>query len=403
MQTPSTALVIGGGVIGMNVALALQERGVSTTVLDAPSSARPASWGNAGHIAVEQVTPMASWSAIRALPRRLLAVGGPVSLPLGEIAAWLPFGARLVRAAAPGRFAEGMAALKALMAEAMPAWRRRVAAIGAANLLLEDGHVVAWESAETAAAGRAAWAAADKGTARFRDASPEERVWLEQVAPGKVVDAIRFIGTGRISDPDDLAEALEAAFLAAGGTRKAAFATLGAATLAQADIVVVAAGVRSGELLRGVGHHVPMIAERGYHIQSTAAAWPEGLGPVVFEDRSLFLAPFRSGLRATSFVEFASPDAPADPAKWARLRRHVRALGLPLSAPESEWMGARPTLPDYLPAIGRSGRAPNLFYAFGHQHLGLTLGPLTGELVAALVTEGRAGMDLSAFSLDRFD
>jgi len=111
---------------------------------------------------------------------------------------------------------------------------------------------------------------------------------------------------------------------------------------------------------------------------------------------------FRSGLRAASFVEFNRAHAPADPRKWSRLRGHVAALGLHLREPCSEWFGARPTLPDYLPALGRSRRAANLLYAFGHQHLGLTLAAITGELIAALARRESTTIDVTPFDLERF-
>lgn len=107
-------------------------------------------------------------------------------------------------------------------------------------------------------------------------------------------------------------------------------------------------------------------------------------------------------VQAASFVEFGRVDAPPDPRKWERLESHVRALGLAMAPPFTRWMGARPTLPDYLPAIGRSRRAPNLIYAFGHQHLGLTLAPITAELIAALVDERPPAIDLTPFDLTRF-
>ena len=112
---------------------------------------------------------------------------------------------------------------------------------------------------------------------------------------------------------------------------------------------------------------------------------------------------FESGLRAASFVEFSSLSAPPDPRKWQRLRTHAATLGLPIEADARPWIGARPTLPDYLPAIGRSDRADNLLYAFGHQHLGLTLGPLTGEIIAALATGAPPPVDAKPFSLRRFE
>ena len=152
-----------------------------------------------------------------------------------------------------------------------------------------------------------------------------------------------------------------------------------------------------------LGHRAPIIAERGYHIQSPTRDLETGFPPVVFEDRSMVVTPFRSALRATSFVEFARASDPPDPRKWTRLLAHAKAVGLPFERQPSQWMGARPTLPDYLPAIGKSDRVPNLIYAFGHQHLGLTTGPITGELVAALAMGERPAIDTAPFSLSRFE
>jgi D-amino-acid dehydrogenase len=123
---------------------------------------------------------------------------------------------------------------------------------------------------------------------------------------------------------------------------------------------------------------------------------------VVFEGRSLILTRFEDRLRVASFVEFGHESSPPDPRKWARLRRHLTELGVQLEGPVAEWMGARPTLPDYLPAIGVSRRASNLYYAFGHQHLGLTLAAVTGELVASLMGGATPVVDLTPFDLDRF-
>jgi D-amino-acid dehydrogenase len=226
-------------------------------------------------------------------------------------------------------------------------------------------------------------------------------------------DALRFVGTGRVLDPGALCDHLAATFAGAGGEiRMAGVKRLGIekgrAVLAlddgariSADVIVVAAGVGSGELLRQIGYRVPIIAERGYHIQAESAAWPD-LPPVVFEDRAMIVSRFRSGLRAASFVEFGHESSPPDPRKWRRLRAHVTALGLPFDSAPREWMGARPTLPDYLPAIGRSARADNLLYAFGHQHLGLTLAAINADIVAALALGHDAPLDMSPFALERF-
>ncbi|WP_213979698.1 FAD-binding oxidoreductase [Sphingomonas sp. dw_22] len=412
--SPERALVIGGGIVGLSVAIALQGKGIST-ILVAPSGMRgTASWGNAGHIATEQVEPLASAALVKSAWRRLFWRGGALSLPPGEIAHWLPFSLRLLLAARPSGYARGRAALEAALAQAMPAWRRLVAVADAPGLLIERGHFIAWESEASAEKGRAHWLAAPTGSARVRDVTPAELAQLRALVSAPIAGAIRFEGSGQIADPDLLADALEATFLRLGGARRSGIATLrrtagGAVEAISADgalltsgPVVIAAGAASGALLRPLGHAVPIIAERGYHIQSDGAGWPEDLPPVVFEDRSLIVTRFRSGLRAASFVEFGSIATPPDARKWARLRAHAAAIGLPFAGAVHEWIGARPTLPDYLPAIGRSSAAPNLFYAFGHQHLGLTLGPVTGEAVAALIAGETPELDLAPFDLRRF-
>ena len=399
---PRSVVVIGGGIVGLSTGLALQARGLAVIILDAPGSQAPASAGNAGHIAVEQHEPLASFASLRSLPGRLMSRGGPASFPAGATAQWLPFGARLLRAAAPHRFARGKQALGALLTEALPAWRRLLEGVGAPDLLRPQGNITAWESRAAATRARAALRGFDSPVARWRDLTAAEAALLAGQVRSAPADAIRFEGSASVADPAAVLDALRSAFESRGGVVEARAATLAEARRRGADLLVVAAGVRSAALMREIGTRVPLIAERGYHIQSAESAWPLALPSVVFAERAVVATRFRSGLRATSFIEFTRPDAPADPRKWERLKAHAAALGLPFAAPVDTWLGSRPTLPDYLPAIGRSRRDPRVLYCFGHQHLGLTLGPLTGELVATLACAEAPALDLSPFAVERF-
>lgn len=416
-QLTQHAIIIGGGIVGTSCAIRLQEKGISTLLIERENPLRGASWGNAGHVAVEQIDPLASMATVKSFPRRLFWRGGALGLPWRDIGRWLPFSLRLLNAARPSRFAAGRTALKAMLKEAMPAWRRIDALCAGQSRLIEDGHFIVWESEASAQAGLQAWMAADCGTARFRDATPHEFTLLKALFPHPIIAAIRCEGSGRIADPTRLAQDLKDALLAAGGrieqaevsalptrNRQAQVQLADGRTL-DADHIIVATGAASDALLRPLGHKVPIIAERGYHLQMPKApeGWPMDMPPVVFEDRSMIVTRFESGLRAASFVEFSSLSAPPDPRKWQRLRTHAATLGLPIEADARPWIGARPTLPDYLPAIGRSDRADNLLYAFGHQHLGLTLGPLTGEIIAALATGAPPPVDATPFSLRRFE
>ncbi|MES1262275.1 MAG: FAD-binding oxidoreductase [Acidobacteriota bacterium] len=412
-ESAHTAIVIGGGIVGLACALQLQRRGMDTLLVEPLAATRAASWGNAGHLAIEQVEPLASRRTLRSFPRRLFSRGGALSLPPGQIATWLPFAWRLSRAASPTRFESGKAALAKLLRESIPAWRRLGSLADAADLIADDGHFIVWETAAGARAGRAQWASTETGEARFRDLTSQESKDLCAMLPRTFADAVRFVGPGRVRDPGELIDRLQAMFVSAGGERRiaraqslkvdgaAASCVLQNGETIRADTIVVSAGVGSRALLEPIGHRVPIIAERGYHLQAKQCDWPD-TPPVVFEERSMIVSRFRSGLRAASFVEFSSENAAPDPRKWQRLRSHVDALGLPFQGACTEWMGARPTLPDYLPAIGRSARAGNLWYAFGHQHLGLTLAAVTGELIGSLATGETPTVDTAAFDVDRF-
>jgi D-hydroxyproline dehydrogenase len=411
-------IVIGGGVVGLSVAQRLLRAGASVTIMDearGPGLAHPgaASWGNAGHIAIEQVEPLASWPVLRSAPRRLFSAGGALGLPLSHINQWLPFACRMAAASQPARVEHGRTALRSLLAAALPAWRSLITEVGAPELVRETGHFVVWETRGTAAAGLASWRAVDTGTARFHECDADELRQLASIMKHSPAGAIRFENTAQIADLPRLGEALRSSIVARNGRilqakvqavtqeNGSVRVTCGDGASLDADFAVITAGVRSRELMEPFCRPVPLIAERGYHIQMTDHGWPD-LPPVVFEDRSMIVTRFESGLRAASFVEFSSPDAPPDTRKWQRLRQHIEALGLPCTAAGREWMGARPTLPDYLPAIGRLPNAPNILYAFGHQHLGLTLAAITGELVAQLATQSPTSLSLNAFDIQRF-
>lgn len=369
------------------------------------------SWGNAGHIATEQVEPLASLAALRSAPRRWSGFGGALDFrqPLSH-AGWI---ARYLRACAPARFEAGRAALRGLLADSLPAWRRLVDGLEAPELLQEQGHWVCWESDASARRGRATWQGADIGSARCAELAEAQRVALQARLAVPLAGALAFENTAQIADLPTLAQRLAAAFERAGGRSlrdrvqtlrcdgRHVHALTEAGVRLDADLVLVCAGVRSRGLMASLGLQAPLIAERGYHLQWASHDWP-ALPPVVFEDRSMIVTRFAGGLRAASFVEYAKIDAPPDPRKWARLQRHVAELGLPVQGGALPWFGARPTLPDYLPALGRSARFDNLAYAFGHQHLGLTLAAVSAELIAAHCAGQASPLPLKSFDIERF-
>jgi D-amino-acid dehydrogenase len=164
---------------------------------------------------------------------------------------------------------------------------------------------------------------------------------------------------------------------------------------------VICAGVHSASLLAPFGLRVPLQAVRGYHVEIPGpSAFLDA--PVVYTNHRIIITPMTGRLRATSFMEFARADAKPDERKPLRLRRQLRELGYACEADGTSWVGSRPALPDYLPGIGRAPGAAKLFYAVGHQHIGLTLAPISADLLADIIAERSPRMPVAAYDLKRF-
>ena len=165
--------------------------------------------------------------------------------------------------------------------------------------------------------------------------------------------------------------------------------------------VVIAAGAWSRSLAQQIGDDIPLDTERGYHIEFAMDACPIRR-PVSPVDLGFYITPMAGRLRVAGTVELGGLSAPPNPKRVALLERGVRRLFPDLGPVQSQWLGFRPSLPDSLPIIGPSRRHPNVIYAFGHGHLGMTLAGVTSRIVASLVEKRNDSPDLHAFRPDRF-
>jgi D-amino-acid dehydrogenase len=401
--------VVGGGLIGAAAAVRLQDRGARIVLFDPGHARARASFGNAGLIANELAEPLSSWATIRAAPARLFAFGGPLDFVWKDAGLWAPWALRFLAASRRDRFEAGRAALEALHIDAAPAWRRLAGDLGAPDLLRDTAHWAVWESEASLRKGAAAAKASAGRAVRVRDVAAQELAAIAGEISPRFAGGVVFEGSSRVSDPDAAVAALHRRIARAGGEivagrvgRVAADASgvvLEDGAEIAADLVLVAAGARSSPLVGDHGLVAPLVAERGYHLHYAEHDFAPTLPPLVLEDRFICVVPCGDGVRITGFTEIGSPDSPPDPRKWARLRRHVAELDLPVRGEPSRWMGARPSLPDFVPAIGRKGR---LLYAFGHQHIGVTLAAATAEAMAELAQADATPQRLRAYDLSRF-
>ena len=404
--------VIGAGVIGCAIACALAREGRRVLLADPEEpGVGGASFGNVGHIAAELIEPLPSVGLLFGFWRELFAFGGPLDIPwrtLPRVALWAPrFAAAAFRRRANTQH------LAPLVRPASAAWERLLRELGTPGLLRRNGHYQVWLGAT---AGRRARAEACRMTRLGVATAPVAAELLRAVASAagdETIAGLKFPDSAHVLDPRAVCEVLARAAVERGTTLQRArvrslaprgdqIEMLSDAGVFTAATVIVCAGAWSGPLLARFGLRAPLEAVRGYHIELPGhAALVDA--PLVYMDSSIVVTPMAARLRASSYMEFSRPEAAPDPRKPVRLRANLRRLGYRCEAESCAWVGPRPVLPDYLPGIGRAPGAARLFYAIGHQHLGLTLAPVTADLMAALVCGREPVHDVRPFDLRRFN
>ena len=408
-------IVIGAGIVGAATARALQREGHAVTLVDSGEPGRATSYGNAGFIAIDHVLPLARPSTLKRIPQMLTDRTGPLTVHAPSIPALLPWMARFAVAAySKAEVKKGIDSFGTLMAEANIAWKAEIQASGLGELFRSQGAMYVYESEASFAGGEEERALQKAKGTEFEIVDGNR---AHALAPGLAQHIVRGVyyphGMHTIN-PYKVVATLVERFAADGGTvlrsRVRGFGRDGNRVTSvevtdqslPARAVVIAAGRASGELTRLLGFNAPLVAERGYHVMLT----PDNVRfelPVSPAGRGFFITPMEEGLRLAGTVELA---APHQPPSWHRadiLVRHLKDIFPGVGGSEiSRWIGERPTLPDFRPAIGRAPRLANVYCGYGHQHVGLTLATATGRLIARQMAGETMPAALAACDPGRF-
>ena len=410
--------VIGAGMVGVCAASWLQRDGHSVFLVEAAEPGRGASFGNAGCFNGSSVTPVSMPGVIANVPRWLFDPLGPLSLRWSYLPTIAPWLLRFIRAGTPEKVRAQARALRPLVGPTLETLKVLVSAAGAEDLVHRHGHLYVYRSAEGLEKDRLAWDMRRENGVEIDTFDADE---LRQLEPALSRDYMRGVlvrENGHTSNPLALVERLVEHFVRSGGElvqgRAYGFRLEGGRLIAiqtdagdlPADAAIVCAGAYSKPLAAALGDRVPLETERGYHLMVRD---PEIMPriPTADADGKFVATPMDTGLRFAGTVELAGLEAPPD---WRRARillEQGRKMlpGLAGSHPQeriSVWMGHRPSLPDSLPVLGPSRATPDVIYAFGHGHVGMTSAPMTGKIVADLVSGRPPSIDVAPFAPGRF-
>ncbi len=404
--------IAGAGIVGVCIAALLAEAGKRVIVIDRTGIVEETSSGNAAALAFTDVLPLAHKGMARKLPGWLMDPLGPLSIRPSYLPRLAPWLIRFLRAGNPRHFDAAVAAQTALMHLAEPEMIGLMKRAGAHNMLRADGCLELYRSQGEFEAAKPGFGARARHGIAFTHLTQGE---LSDYQPGlsPLFVAGTFVPAWKtVSDPKDLGKALwthaerKGASFAPGvvtgiDTHGPALALDDGRRVA-ANTVIIAAGAWSHILARQAGDRIPLETERGYNTTLPKDAF-DLRRQLIFSADGFVITPLETGIRVGGAVEFAGLDAPPNFARAkAMLEKTKRYLPGLKTGGGREWMGYRPSLPDSLPVIGRSSASPNVLYAFGHGHLGLTQSAATACLIRDLVLGQSPAIDLAPFSPQRF-
>ena len=408
-------LVLGAGIVGVSSALHLQARGRQVVLLDRQPPGNGTSHGNAGLIERASVIPYAFPREVTKLVRYGLNQQSDVRYSLRHLPKAGPWLLQYWRHSSPKGLAAATRAMLPLIERCVSEHLALARPANMLQLIADGGWLEAFNDQE-------AFDFAQRAAADLRDYQLNYRV-LDRTAllalePGLhqgVVGGLHWLDPKTVSDPGGLTRGYAELFKQRGGQ----FVIGDALSLTQieggwqvhselgpitAQEVVVALGPQASGIFEPLGYRIPLAIKRGYHMHYAALPGTRLQHPILDPVGGYVLAPMVGGIRLTTGIEFADCDDPINEIQLRRceaLARNFYPLGERLDA--EPWLGRRPCLPDMCPVIGPAPRHPGLWFNFGHAHHGLTLGPVSGQLLAQMVTGETPFTDPTPYRAERFN
>jgi len=404
--------IVGAGIQGISNALFLQKKGFKVTIFDRDEPGSPvASYGNAGHFSPYASVPINRPDVLTDVPAMLLKSTGPLALKWNYVPKMIPWFLQFIRNCTKKNMMHTAKNMHQILDLALPAYDELFDEIEIGGLVEKKGILYIWNDQSLKSRELEIKVRDELGvdqqvvtTKEIHDLEPN----IKPIYHGGV-----YYKHGRHArNPKKILLKLYDLFLTKGGkflkmdvkginfyeekpiikTETQSF---------NFDKIVIACGSFSKKLTDNLDEKIPLDTERGYHVHFKDCDHLLSR-PVIFQNRGFGITPMEQGLRVVGTVEFGGLDNPLSKSRVKNLISNAKYMMGDLPEHEDEWLGFRPTLPDYLPVMGPSKKYKNVFYCFGHHHLGWTLGPISGKIISGMIAEENTNLNLKPYSSLRF-
>jgi glycine/D-amino acid oxidase-like deaminating enzyme len=405
--------IVGAGIQGISNALFLQKKGFNVTIFDRDEPGSPAaSYGNAGHFSPYASVPINRPDVLTDVPAMLLSSTGPLALKWNYVPKMIPWFLQFIRNCSTKKMMHTAKNMHQVLDLALPAYDELFDEIDLGGLVEKKGILYIWNDQSLKSRELEIKVRNELGVDQ-QVVTPKEIHDLEPNIKPIYHGGVYYQHGRHARNPKKILLKLFELFLKKGGKflkiniKEIGFNEEKPLIKAETqsflfDKIVIACGSFSKKLTDNLGEKIPLDTERGYHVHFKDCDHLLSR-PVIFQNRGFGITPMEQGLRVVGTVEFGGLDNPLSKSRVKNLINNAKYMMGDLPEHEDEWLGFRPTLPDYLPVIGPSKKHKNVFYCFGHHHLGWTLGPISGKIISGMIAEENTNLDLKPYSSLRFN
>ena len=412
-ELKSSIGVIGAGIQGICISLCLIKKGFKVTLIDRDDPGKDsASYGNAGHFSPYASVPINRPDVLAEVPSMLLSSTGPLALKWNYVFKMFPWFLKFIKNCSRKNMMHTAKYMHQILDLALPAYDELFEEIDISGLVESKGIIYFWTNKDLKSRELEINIRNELGI-KQQLLTPHEIHDLEPHIKQIYHGGVLYPNARHARNPKKIMLKLFDLFLKEGGhferqnVQTISFTSDNKPVIKTDlnfytfDKLVVACGAFSKKLTDQVNEKIPLDTERGYHVHFKGHDHLLSR-PVIFLNRGFGITPMEQGLRVVGTVEFGGLDNPPSKKRIQNLINSAKYLFPELGKHEDEWLGFRPTLPDFLPVIGPSKNHKNLFYSFGHHHLGWTLGAISGKIIAGMMANENTNLDLSPYNSLRF-